>query len=78
MLVGAEALVQQFHQCCHLLDVIIIDVQANVHMDTGSGQHTNVLQHTLKSIHTLMDVCLHAVVGLLCTVEGNLHILQLP
>ena len=78
MLVSAETLVQQFYQFSHLPDVVFIDIQANGYTNTGSGQHGDVLQHALKSIHTLMDVCLHAVVGLLRAVEGNLHLLQLP
>ena len=43
MFVGAKALMQQFHQFSHLPDVVLIDVQANTHMDAGGGQQTDIL-----------------------------------
>ena len=78
MLVGTEALVQQFHQLCHLPDVVLTDIQTYASMDASAGQQADVLQHTLKGIHVPIDVVLHAVVGLCSAVEGNLHTLQLP
>ena len=78
ILVGAETLVQQFYQCSHLPDVMLTDIQTYASMDASGGQHADVLQHTLKGIHTPIHVVLHAVVGLLRAVKGNHHMMQLP
>ena len=73
MLVGTEALVQQFYQFSHLPDVMLTDVQACFYTDAGGDQQADVLQHALECVHVTIHIVLYAVVGLRRAVERNLH-----